>query len=50
MIAGYGAVPELGKTTAAEKLVLLPLSITFTAMFVLLIVPVTLCGFGRFVP
>ena len=40
----------LGSSTLAEKLALLPLSVTFTVMLVLETVPVTLAGLAGFSP
>jgi hypothetical protein len=50
MTAGNGPEPVLGSCTPAEKLALLPLFETFTVMLVDETVPVTLAGFGGFVP
>jgi hypothetical protein len=47
--AGKGPEP-LGSWTLAEKLELLPLSVTFTVMPVFETVPVTLAGFPGFWP
>jgi hypothetical protein len=50
MIAGYGAVPPDGMVTVTVNEPVLPPSETLTLISVRETVPVTLDGFGGFVP
>src|SRR3569832_214411 len=50
MIAGEGALPLVGIVTVAENVLVLPPWVTFTVIFELVTVPVTMSGLDGFLP